>query len=414
MLRMVLYPFYLFAPYVVVYRALFEPHFHFQRFLYFSVLLIAARSMAADAKDLVGAAGIKDELAKLDVEFKRLNIGTRLLKGGARNAALRLTEISKSNPRPSLFVWSFLPILMLLKATERTLVLAVSKIKGNYFTTYTCLANRWLSVILVPDDPEVVASDPQRKFALLHELGHCSPNNLKIFEREKSETQIFSFIIFLVILSYETDPFWKWILVLVPIFFLSLHLNSRLLDFGRLGAEIHADNIATKLAYLLDRPLFRALETIQLPNDRMLDPKQEKLRRSRFRSTLVTYRLTGMIDTRADETLPPISFYFWYAVLVYVVGRTISWGDAFTDKTFEPWWFMVGGALALKVGSYFYSRKIKRLVMTMVTGDSEELLFDVEQEAHFSSPLGDRTAPMEQERLPPSATVSGPRPDIVA
>ena len=169
------------------------------------------------------------------------------------------------------------------------------------------------------------------------------------------------------------------LLVLVPVFLLASIINTRLVNFGRLGAEIHADNIATRLAYVLDRPLFDKLETITLPNDGRLNSKQEQTRRARFLSTITTYRKINLIDTRHDETLPPLSFYLLYAVFVYLAGRTMGWGKLFDDKIFDGWWILAGGAALLKLATYLYSLKIKRGVIEKVTGGNEELFVGAEQ-----------------------------------
>jgi hypothetical protein len=389
--RMILYVFYLSAPYIIVHNSFFYPHFDLKRFLLFSAMLMAARSLAADAKDAFGADQICKEIGKLDVDFVRLKLATPLLEGGDRKAVARLAEIVTTSTHPNLLLLNLVPLLMLLKKAEQVLILSVSAIKGNYFHTYACFANRRLAVILVPDDAETVASDPWRKFAILHEVGHCHPSNIAVFERQKYETIFFTFIMLLVILAHASEPFWKQLLVLIPICLLAALINRVLLLVGRVGAEVHADNIATKLAYVLDRPLFDGLETIQLPKDVALNSIQEKVRRNSFILTLRTYRNTTLLDTRQDLTLPPFGFYLLYGPLVYLAGWMIDWGRSFDDKFFEPWWILAGGAVLMKMAVYWFNNNVRRGVMKKVTG-AEEFLFGLERTPDLAAREGPASA----------------------
>ena len=108
MLRLAFYPLYLFAPFILVYDSIFYPHFDLKKFLCFSAMVIAARSLAADAKDMVGAGAIRDEIGKIEVEFKQLKIATRLLNGRNREIVARLAEIATGSDRPSLLLYSVL------------------------------------------------------------------------------------------------------------------------------------------------------------------------------------------------------------------------------------------------------------------------------------------------------------------
>lgn len=368
MMRTLLYPFYWCAPYAAVYQALFYPNFKLDRVISFTVLLVAIRLMAANLKDAQSAMETANVLKGITSEFKLVTFETNMFKGNYSEQVPRLKALTKARGLPAR-PYGYDPSLLLLRSAQRRLVVATSKCHGQAIYEYTCMANRQLSLIFLPESSDEIASDPVKKFAVYHELAHTHRANISIFEREKFEVHMIALFLFLMILGVGVGNLTMMLVWGVPFTILGLEICGRSRYNGRLAAEILADNLATRIAFLVDPPLFETLPNIRLPNDRALDKNQLRTRRRRFRATLSKYHRSGQLDLLFfGETVPNVLVYFYFLCLTILVGIAGHWGRNLDDGHFKYIWIFVIGSVGAYIWATVATRGVRRLLMERIVG----------------------------------------------